>query len=84
MAGNTGKMTADAIRERGPRMCVTEARYGTITFGVVVRREGTDCFRQGRFNNLLRFHDWSKSYTLSYVMGVARNLRQQMMGISFK
>lgn len=82
MAGNTGKMTAEALRARGPRMCVTEAREGTRTIGVVIRRENEDPFRRSGFNNprhvTVRHHDWAKSYTLSYVLNIARGLRSMI------
>lgn len=79
MAGNTGKMTNEAIAERGPRMLLTEAREGTRTVGVVIHREGSECFRRSGFTKLrhatVRHYVWSKSYSISYLIKVGKSLR---------
>lgn len=57
MAGNTGKMTREALAARGPRMVL--ARVGG---GLVIFREWQEPFRTGTIYSVL-----AKSYTLSYL-----------------
>jgi hypothetical protein len=60
MAGNSGKMTNEALAARGPRMVL--ARVGR---SLVIYREGQPCIR-GPFSVL------AKSYSLGYLRRVGK------------
>jgi len=72
MAGRTGKMTADALEARGPRMVLGEVRMPDGRSFAVIYREGAEPFLPGNY----RHFTWSKSFTLRYLLGVGRTMKQ--------
>jgi hypothetical protein len=60
MAGNSGKMTNEAIAARGPRMVLARTR-----FGLVIYREGQPAICEP-------FYVLAKSYSLSYLRKVGK------------
>jgi hypothetical protein len=64
MSGNTGKMTAEQIAKRGPRLVLVRLQSGVK----VICREGQPCFRSGVKGCIV-----SRSYSLSYLMNIARH-----------
>jgi hypothetical protein len=73
MAGRTGKMTAEALAARGPRMVLGEVRLPNDRSFVVIYREGQEPFRSG--DNSFRLFTWAKSYTLSYLLKIGRSMK---------
>jgi hypothetical protein len=71
MSGRTGKMTAEALAARGPRMVLGEVRMPNDRSFVVIYREDAPPFIPGNY----RLFTWSKSYTLSYLLRIARGMR---------
>ena len=67
MAGNTGKMTNEAIEERGPRMVLT--RLGEN--GYFIYREDKPCFFPNTATTRhIRYG--SRSYSRSYLLRIGR------------
>ena len=81
MAGNTGKLTAEALQARGPRMRLLQARRGTENLGLLVAREGREPFREGiqysevpsRFGRAT-YVSYASSYTLGYLLWIGKML----------
>ena len=71
MAGRTGKMTADALEARGPRMVLGEVRMPDGRGFAVIYREGAEPFLPGNY----RLFTWSKSFTLSYLLRIGRTMK---------
>ena len=71
MAGRTGKMTAEALAARGPRMVLAEVRMPDNRSFAMVYREGAEPFLPGNY----RVFIWAKSYTLSYLLRIGRSMR---------
>ena len=72
MAGNTGKMTREALAARGPRMVLAEVRFNNEMPSLwLIYREGASPVVPS-YN--YRVFEWSKSYTLSYLMRIARTM----------
>jgi hypothetical protein len=73
MAGNSGKMTNEAIRARGPRMVLGEIRPNDESRSLwVIYREGAEPILLPSPN--YRLFEWSKSYTLSYLLRIGRSM----------
>jgi hypothetical protein len=64
MSGRTGKMTAEALRERGPRMVLARDLDSNDLFNLVYFRE--DQQPAGRFAVV------AKSYSMNYLKRIAR------------
>jgi hypothetical protein len=86
MSGRTGKLTTEALEARGPRMVLTQANTGTEETGsmMVIYKEGFEPFVQFRTGSFMTrlangltvyFGILARSYTLSYLMRVARGNR---------
>jgi|HubBroStandDraft_1064217.scaffolds.fasta_scaffold594659_2 hypothetical protein len=67
MAGNSGKMTNEAIAARGPRMVLARL-YRQGWNMLVIYREGQEPFNDGRQHVGVL----AKSYSLSYLKKVGR------------
>lgn len=66
MAGNTGKMTREALAARGPRMVLARVGASGQTYrGLVIYREGQCPIR-------VPFSVLAKSYSLSYLRKVGK------------
>lgn len=66
MAGNTGKMTREAIERRGPRMVL--AAYGKE--GYFIYREDRPCLPPGTLRCPI-----ARSYTKSYLVNIVKAYR---------
>ncbi len=79
MAGNTGKMTSEAIAARGPRMRLVSVKLAGLPIGSVVCREGASPFRRNfrdaaqayKFRHL-HTGIYAASYSLRYLLTVAK------------
>lgn len=76
MAGNTGKMTNEAIVARGPRMQLIGLSLGNRTKAFYIRHAGTHCARPTTGETILVY---AESYSLGYLRSVARGM---MIGAS--
>jgi hypothetical protein len=87
MSGHTGKLTREALRQRGPRMVAVRIRgdrEGEGTLGIVIMREGASCFQVTNTDAASNFtykvsedryfftSILAKSFTLGYLMKLAR------------
>ncbi len=72
MAGNTGKMTADAVRARGPRMSLIQTRAG-----FVIARDGSL-----PFSVYPDFSTLAKSYSLRYLLNVGRGMMMEAPSVA--
>lgn len=70
MAGNTGKMTAEALAARGPRMVLGEVRFSETKSALIIYREGAVPLLPGNY----KLFTWSRSYTLSYLLRIAKGM----------
>lgn len=69
MAGNTGKMTRDALEAAGPRMVLVHGRGGCVIF-----KQGQAPFPHGHaFGYGLGFGIIARSFTLSYLLRVGKS-----------
>ena len=75
MAGNTGKMTREALEARGPRMVLGEVRFSETKSALIIYREGAAPLLPGSLvSGNYRLFTWSKSYTLSYLLRIAKGM----------
>jgi len=73
MSGRTGKMTAEALAARGPRMVLGEIRLPDGRSFAVIYRENAPPFSPARPTPYQSFV-WAKSYTLSYLLKIGRSM----------
>lgn len=74
MAGNTGKMTAEALRARGPRLFLVRAfnPFTAKQHGLAIVREGSTVFnKRVRSSTTLHLGIVARSYSLKYLQQVA-------------
>jgi hypothetical protein len=73
MAGNTGKMTRDAVLERGPRMQLIRAYSGTTPLGFVVMGGRDSAIGLGVTKiDRPSYRTYAESYTLGYLLRIGR------------
>jgi hypothetical protein len=82
MAGKSGKLTNAALRERGPRMILTQGTHDNGQRLTVIFRQGQSCFKdgfgQGSFcttdgkGEYIIFRTLAQSFTLSYLLNIGR------------
>jgi hypothetical protein len=70
MAGNTGKMTREALEARGPRMVLGEVRFSETKSALIIYREGAVPLLPGNY----KLFTWSRSYSKSYLLRIARGM----------
>lgn len=82
MAGNTGKLTAENLEARGPRMRLLTVRRYRNQIGMVIAKEGQEPFRDGiRESQVVHqfgtptYASYSSSYTLGYLLRIAKAMR---------
>lgn len=71
MSGRTGKLTAEALEERGPRMVLGEVRFSETKSALVIYREGQVPLKPGNY----RLFEWSKSFTLRYLLKIGKSMK---------
>lgn len=79
MSGRTGKLTAEALRERGPRMVLCRGDHDNGSSIKVIFREGQEPFESGGAdfmrrdsNGFISFGRIAQSYTLAYLLRIGR------------
>lgn len=79
MAGNTGKMTREALADRGPRMRLMSLRgEAGEDLGYFIARDHQIPLRPSFcWNGFKRIGIHSSSYSLSYLLGIVRGWRIQ-------
>lgn len=81
MAGNTGKMTAAAVRARGERMRLITVHKGGSFAGAFIFRPGAYAvgggaqFAEDVASGVLAVRVYATSYSLKYLLSVAGTLR---------
>ena len=82
MAGRTGKLTNEALRNRGPRLVLAEGEHENGESMMVVFRENQSCFKSGFGHGsfamvddrggYISFHELARSYSLNYLLNLGR------------
>ena len=72
MSGRTGKMTAEALAARGPRMVLGEVRFSETKSALIIYREGA--IPLATLLGDYQLFTWAKSYTLSYLLRIAKGM----------
>jgi hypothetical protein len=81
MAGNTGKMTTEAVIARGPRIRLTGIYAGTRRLVFVISREGDSIFcptATARYSEIrsrlgpFTYQPYARSYSLPYLLRIGR------------
>lgn len=81
MSGSTGKMTAAAIRERGPQMVLRNVYKDGRFIGQVIERDQwwstATCMAPPNYSTRTFAKSYTaKSYTLSYLLRIAKGNRR--------
>jgi len=68
MSGNTGKMTKEAIRQRGPRMALSRVHVGDRIALVIHKEHSSPIDKDSGWYSVL-----AKSYSLTYLKKIAQS-----------
>lgn len=82
MSGRTGKLTADALRARGPRMVLCRVQKDEGAKSLVIFRAGQSCFAKTNYSDrsipgnepgtYYYLSTVAESYTLSYLLKIGK------------
>lgn len=76
MAGNTGKMTSEAIAVRGPRLVLLEIQKHGKRIGFVIARVSQLPLNQAPYMIVgdVRVSHYAQSYTLAYLRRIVKGV----------